>query len=420
MSRSRSRSRSRAPRRADRGRSLVGERYVVEAGPVAHGGHLVARHEGRVLFVRHALPGERVVAEVTEGHDRSSFLRADAVEILAASPDRVEPPCPFARPGECGGCDFQHVAPPVQRDLKAQVVREQLHRLAGVDVDVVVEPVPGDHDGLGWRTRVQYAVDGDGRAGLRRHRSHEVVPIDWCRIAHPQLPAVTDQQWPDADGVEALVSNTGERLRLVSVGERLFADGPEELHEQAAGRDWQVRGSGFWQVHPGAADVLVSAVVSGVAARSGERALDLYAGVGLFSAALATAVGASGSVVAVEADEAAVADAARNLADLPQVRSVADRVDRALRRGTCGTSADVVVLDPPRSGAKAQVVADIAALRPRVVGYVACDPAALARDVAGFAEHGYRLRSLRAFDLFPMTHHVECVAVLEPESSAGA
>jgi tRNA/tmRNA/rRNA uracil-C5-methylase (TrmA/RlmC/RlmD family) len=407
-----SRAASRARQRKVRGRSLVGERYDVRPDRVAHGGFVVARHEGVVVFVRHALPGERVVVEVTEGQEGDRFLRADAVEVLEPSPHRVTPPCPFARPGLCGGCDFQHVSLPFQRELKAAVVGEQLRRLAGLEVDVTVEPVPGDAGGLGWRTRVQWAIAPDGTPGLRKHRSHDVVAVDVCRIAHPGLPPVTDSDWPDATSVEALASSTGERLRLVSTGDgATFADGPPVLHEQARGRDWQVTGSGFWQVHPGAAETLVAAVLDGLDPQPGERAADLYAGVGLFSAALAERVGTSGRVVAIESDAVAVEDAAVNLADLPQVEPVADRVDRALRRGAVGP-VDVVVLDPPRTGAKREVVSAIAARGPRSVAYVACDPAALARDVAIFAEHGYTLRSLRAFDLFPMTQHVECVAVL--------
>jgi tRNA/tmRNA/rRNA uracil-C5-methylase (TrmA/RlmC/RlmD family) len=403
----------RRPRqRRSRGASLVGRRYDVRTDRIAHGGFVVARHEGVVVFVRHALPGERVVAEVTEGEVGDRFLRADAVEVIDAAPQRVEPPCPHARPGRCGGCDLQHVAPPAQRALKAAVVAEQLHRLAGVDVEVVVEPVAGDEDGLGWRTRVQWAVAPDGTPGLRRHRSHDVEPVDRCLIAHPGLPDVAGSRWPDATSVEAIVSSTGEQLRVVGTRDgATFADGPLVLTEEAAGRRWQVTASGFWQVHPGAAGALVGAVLEGLSPRGGEHALDLYAGVGLFSAALAGAVGPTGHVLAVESDRVAAQDAAANLADLAQVAVLRGRVDRALTDGGV-TRADVVVLDPPRTGARRDVVAAVAALAPRAVGYVACDPAALARDVGFFAGHGYRLASLRAFDLFPMTHHVECVAVL--------
>lgn len=400
-----------------RGRTLVGERYEVTTGPVAHGGHVVARHEGRVLFVRHALPGERVTVEVTEGEENSRFLRADAVEVHDASPDRVRPPCPWAGPGLCGGCDFQHVAMPAQRDLKAAVVREQLQRLAGLDVDVVVEAVPGDEEGLGWRTRLQYAVTPEGVPGLRRHRSHDVVPVDRCVIGHRDLPAVLDRRWTGVEAVEAIVSSSGEWLRVVSSAGETAYDGDQVLHESAAGRVWEVTGSGFWQVHPGAADALVDAVVTALAPQPGERVVDLYSGVGLFSGPLAERVGATGSVVGIEGDRTAVEDAGRNLTDLPQVSCLVDRVDRALRRGVAGARVDLVVLDPPRTGAKRAVVEAVADLAPRAVAYVACDPAALARDVALFAERGYRLAGLRAFDLFPMTSHVECVALLVKSDS---
>ena len=407
-------SRRRPRARKVRGRSLVGERYDVRADRIAHGGFVVARHEGVVVFVRHALPGERVVVEVTEGQEGDRFLRADAVEVLEASGDRVTPPCPFAGPDRCGGCDFQHVALPAQRTLKAAVVAEQLQRLAGLEVDVTVERVGPDHpdDGLDWRTRVQWAVSPAGVPGLRKHRSHDLVAVDDCRIAHPSLPVVTDTEWPEARVVESIVSSTGEQLRLVTTRDgATFADGPHLLTEEAAGRTWQVSGSGFWQVHPGAADTLVAAVLEALDPQPGERAADLYSGVGLFSGALAGRLGLTGHVVAVESDETAVDDATANLADLHQVSVLHDRVDRALASDAIGLR-DLVVLDPPRTGAKRDVVAGIAALAPRAVAYVACDPAALARDVAFFAEHGYELRSLRAFDLFPMTHHVECVALL--------
>jgi tRNA/tmRNA/rRNA uracil-C5-methylase (TrmA/RlmC/RlmD family) len=400
-----------------RGRSLVGERYTVDVGPVAHGGHCVARHEGRVVFVRHALPGERVVARVTEGEEHSRFLRADAVEVLSASPDRVEPRCPFSGPGRCGGCDFQHVRLPAQRELKAAVVQEQLQRLAGLDVEVTVEAVPGDDEGLGWRTRVHLTVDAAGRPGLRRHRSREVVRIDHCPISHPDLPAALDRTWPGAEAVEAIRSSTGEQLLIEEQRRDVYVEGPEVLHEEVAGRVFEVTGSGFWQVHPGAAQALTTAVREGLDPQPGERALDLYSGVGLFSAFLAERVGPEGAVVAVESDAVAVADAARNLGDLSQVQPVVDRVERALRGGVVGAACDVVVLDPPRVGARRDVVEAVAALSPRAVAYVACDPGAFARDVAIFAEHGYRLASLRAFDIFPMTGHVECLALLERTDS---
>ena len=360
------------------------------------------------MFVRHAIPGERVRAVITDGNSTSKFWRADAVEVLTASPDRVEPPCPWAGPGRCGGCDFQHVTPAGQRALKAVVVREQLSRLAGIESDVEVEEVPGAPDGLGWRTRVQYAVDAAGRAGLRRHRSHEVVPIDRCRIAHPLVvgAGVTDRPWPGVTSVEVSASvATGEALVLPG------GKGAGALTETVGDRSYQVTGGGFWQVHPGAAPTLLDAVLDGLDPQPGESVLDLYCGVGLFAASLAERVGVTGRVTAVEADRVAVEDAKHNLSDLPNVRVERGRVDHVLRRQHLHR-ADLVVLDPPRSGAGKAVVSLLSRVQARRIAYVACDPAALARDLRWFGERGYTLTTLRAFDLFPMTAHVECVAVL--------
>ncbi|HTW18755.1 MAG TPA: class I SAM-dependent RNA methyltransferase [Mycobacteriales bacterium] len=362
---------------------------IVEVGSVGNGGICIAHApDGRAILVRHALPGERVRLEVTE--ERSSYLRADAVEILEASPHRVAPPCPYAGPGHCGGCDWQHVHLDEQRRLKAAVVADQLRRIAGLDVDVVAEAVPGDVQGLHWRRRIRFAVDADGVAGLRRHRSHEVEPIDDCLLAHPDLPvrSVLAQRWPDSEGVE------------VDLGAAV----------QAIGRDWHVPEGSFWQVHPGAPAALCEAV-TGYARVSGiDRCLDLFSGVGLFAGALA-AQAPGAEVVAVESDRAAVEAARANLADHPKVRVVAERVDRWLARSRPQT--DLVVLDPPRRGVGRAIVDGIAAAGPRSVVYVSCEPASLARDIGLLAGHGYRLEGLRAFDLFPMTAHVECVALLE-------
>jgi tRNA/tmRNA/rRNA uracil-C5-methylase (TrmA/RlmC/RlmD family) len=438
--RSRTAARRPAVGSAPRGRSLVGERFEVTVGAVAHGGFCVARHEGRAVFVRHALPGERVVVQVTEGGDEDRFLRADAVGVLEASADRVEPPCAFSGPGACGGCDWQHAAPAAQRWLKAEVVREQLRRLAGIERDVVVEELPGAPDGLGWRTRVQFAVDDEGRVGLRRHRSHDVVPVDRCVIAAPGVEEVGVERrtWPGMGAIEVIAASgssdrtvivtprPGQRLPLVEAdvpvsvlrgtaeGTTQRIHGRGHVREVAAGHTWRVSGSGFWQVHPAAADTLSAAVMEALKPRPGDTAMDLYCGVGLFAAELAAAVGPDGEVVAVEADRTAAADALANLTGLDQVELVEGQVDQAFADAPEGFVADVVVLDPPRSGANRKVIARIAAAGPRAVAYVACDPAALARDLAYFAEEGYELVALRAFDLFPMTHHVECVATIAP------
>jgi tRNA/tmRNA/rRNA uracil-C5-methylase (TrmA/RlmC/RlmD family) len=409
------------------------ELIELQIGAVANGGWCVARHEGRVVFVRHTLPGERVLARVTQ--ETKNFLRADAVEILEASPDRVQAPCPFAGPGRCGGCDWQHASLPAQRTLKAEVVKEQLRRLAGIERDVVVEEVPGAPDGLGWRTRVQFAVRRDGVVGLRKHRSHQIEPIDECLIAHPQVEAlgIERKRWPGATGVEAIASaGTGDRLAVLSSRGRARVprmdapvrlvsgktDKPPFVREDVAGRLWQVSGSGFWQVHPGAAETLVEAVVDALEPRKGDIAVDLYCGAGLFAGVLGEAIGPDGLVVGIESDAQAVRDARFNLRDLPhvsvergEVENVIDEIQFGRGRSTLN-NADLVVLDPPRTGAGRDVVKRVAELAGRRIAYVSCDPATLARDLAFFSEYGWTLSALRAFDAFPMTHHVECVATL--------
>ena len=433
----------------------VGEAVEVTAEDVAQGGWCVARPAGfPVLFVRHALPGERVVARVTEVTSR--FARADAVEILQPSADRVAAPCPNARPGACGGCDWQHASLPAQRALKAAVIGQQLRRLAGVDREVTVEPLPGDEaaggpaahpaitarggePGLGWRTRVQFAVRDDGVAGLRAHRSHEVVDVGDCLIAHPRIRdlGIPRRDWPQAAAVEAIVGSGPGAERAVIItpaGRSEYKEGmttvPAEsvltragrrlspvrgrgyLSQRAAGREWRVSATAFWQVHPAAADTLTGAVLAATEPRPGDTVLDLYCGAGLFAGAVAPKVGDGGAVIGVESDQAAVRDARHNLRDWPWARVHRGDVAQVLRRTTL-PPARLVIADPPRAGLAREVVGYLSqAPAAERFGYVSCDPATLARDLGLLLARGWALENLRAFDAFPMTHHVECVATL--------
>ncbi|MGW2341203.1 class I SAM-dependent RNA methyltransferase [Streptomyces sp. NPDC001661] len=431
-------------------KSLVGEEYEVEVGPVAHGGHCIARTaEGQVLFVRHTLPGERVVARVTEGEEGARFLRADAVQVIEAAKDRVEAPCPYSGPGRCGGCDWQHAKPGAQRRLKGEVIAEQLQRLAGLTPeeagwDGTVMPAEGDKLPSGevpqWRTRVQYAIDADGNAGLRRHRSHEVEPIEHCMIAAAGVSelGIEKRDWSGMDSVEAIAASgsqdrqviltpkPGARLPIVELDKPVSVMRVEEkdggvhrvhgrpfVRERADDRTYRVGSGGFWQVHPKAADTLMRAVMQGLLPRKGDMALDLYCGVGLFAGALADRIGDKGAVLGIESGKRAVEDARHNLESFDRVRIEQGKVEAVLPR-TGISEVDLIVLDPPRAGAGKKTVSHLTTLGARRIAYVACDPAALARDIAYFQEGGYRVRTLRAFDLFPMTHHVECVAILEP------
>ena len=367
----------------------------VELERVAHGGVVVGRFDGKVIFVTGGLPGERVVVEITEKGSR--FDRGRVIRVLEASPGRVEPPCPIA--GECGGCDWQHASPELQLDLKTAVVAEQLSRLAGITWPGRVEAIQPT---VNWRTRMRYSVSG-GRVGLRGRRSHEVVPLPetGCLAAAPGLfPAQLNEL---AEGAESLsVVRAANRVSVLADGKLLI--GPPRVREKAGKFSFQVAASGFWQVHPRAAETLLDAVMEGLKPRPGDLALDLYCGSGLFAAGLDHA---GAEVFGVELDREAAANARVNV---PRGRFLALSLAKALRRLPSGV--DLVVLDPPRRGAGAAVVARVADLAPRAVAYVACDPASLGRDVGRFAARGWRLAGLRALDIFPMTHHVETVALL--------
>lgn len=404
--------------------------------PAAGGGFVAHAPDGRVVFVRHALPGELVVAEVTA--ETKSFVRADAVEILEPSGARVDPPCPHSGPGRCGGCDWQHVALSVQRQLKASLVSEQLVRLASDHREVVVEPAPGDENGLGWRTRVRFAVNARGRLGLHAHRSHQVVPIDDCPIASITVNGVgaSSHRWSGAAEVEVLAGDQqAQPVVAVRTGRRRLGDRPSvsagrvvngrterephRLVHFVLGHRYEVSADVFWQVHSEAPEVLCRAVLDGLAVSPGENACDLYAGAGLFTVQLAAEVGPDGSVTAVERSGAACADAARNVRGMDQVTIRRSDVTPELVASEVGRP-DVVVLDPARRGAGRAVMEALAALRPapRRIAYVSCDAASFARDLRIIADVGWTMTSFRAFDLFPMTEHVELVAMLEPPSTA--
>ena len=412
----------------------VGDVVELEIGPVAHGGHCVARHHGRVVFVRLALPGEVVRVQITEVR-KGSFCRGEAIAVLRADPERVDAPCVHFHPGGCGGCDFQHASGGRQRSLKAAVVREQLQHLAGLDVPVEVQELPGG--GFGWRTRVRWALDPAGRIGPRAVRSHRVEgvnPTEPCLIAAPgltELAATVDvpagvrrpasaparrqgRQQRGRSGrpelPEVVLTAAGDGSRLALWPDQVGRSPAPPIIEQAVGRSFTVAADGFWQVHPAAADTLAGAVADALTgiALTGGSAWDLYGGVGLFAEVLAHAVGPTGSVITVEGDRTASALAAENHADRPQVSAVLGAVESAI--DDLPDAVDAVVLDPPRAGAGPALCGQIADRRPSVIVYVACDPAALGRDTAALQEAGYRLDTLRAFDLFPQTHHVECVA----------
>lgn len=459
---------------------------TVTVGPVAHGGHCVARHEGRVVFVRHALPGEVVKIRLTEHEEGASFWRADVTEVLEASADRVPHFWPeadalaAAKRGAApvGGAEFGHISRAGQRRLKEAVLREQLERLAGIDADWIdthegvlddgVEDVdaggaPEQAAGLGWRTRAAFAVSPAGRLGMHAHRSTTIVPVQSMPLAVPGINNL-GLSGLDLTGIErlevaapangsvplvllapaaglgakaaglalkrvgnAIKASAGDRGMQVSVaswnpdtGATEVLVGRSWVSETAAGHEFRVSGDGFWQIHRNGPAVLTSSVLDflsdGGFLASGAGVADLYAGAGLFTAPLADAVGPTGTVLSVEGAASTSKDARKNLHAATQVAIQQGKVERVLAASR--RSFDAVVLDPPRAGAGKPVVRQLLATGPRAIAYVSCDPASFARDLGYFRNAGWDLAALRAFDLYPHTHHLETVALLSPRETA--
>ncbi len=387
----------------------TGDLIQVTIEKVAHGGHFIARHDGAVIFVRHAIPGEKCTIQITS--TGSSFNRADVVSVEAPSEFRVQAPCSFAHRNGCGGCDFQHISAEHQRTLKSDVIAEQFSRIAKMEMRIDVEEVG---ESTHWRTRAIATTDQNGKLGFYKSRSHSIAPVTDCIICVEGMnfSEIASRDLKGDVRVEISTSNTRERSIALAPtrGEEKarLTEGPSVLHENVLGRSLEVSQESFWQSHKKAPEVLTQVVLDFAQLKTGEHVLDLYGGVGLFAAAILDAVGPTGHVDLIEGSKVATADAARNFASSSNITIATGDVAQLLPRIT---AADVVVLDPPRDGAGKETVAHIARLAPRAIVYVACDPAALARDTAYLADHSYSLVKVRAFDLFPMTHHIECVAL---------
>ncbi|MBF4578861.1 class I SAM-dependent RNA methyltransferase [Frigoribacterium sp. VKM Ac-2530] len=407
---------------------MLGREVELDVTGIAHGGISVARLDGRVVFVSDTLPGETVRARVTDDR-KKSFWRAETVSVVEASPHRREhvwsaASVDRAPEDRAGGAEFGHIELGHQRELKSQVVRDALTRTGGLpdeQATVTVEALPGDDErgGTGWRTRVRLHLDAEGRPGQYAARSHRVVRVADLPLATPEVAEVAPlgDAFPGEEHVDVLAPSTG--------GARLIIGGqaPSTVTEVVGDRTFQLDDGGFWQVHRHAAATLTAAVqqmVDPERFEPGAANLDLYGGVGLLAAAVGDAFGSRVRITSVESDERATEHASENLADWLGASAVTGRVDRWVRQAAAqATSAErdrfrsaTVVLDPPRSGAGRPVVDGIAELAPAQVVYVACDPVALARDLALFRDHGYDVDAIRAFDLFPSTHHVETVVRL--------
>jgi tRNA/tmRNA/rRNA uracil-C5-methylase (TrmA/RlmC/RlmD family) len=397
----------------------------------AHGGSAVGRlPDGTACFVDYAIPGERVRVRVTERRRR--WARADLVEVVEPSPDRVTPPCPLFGPGRCGGCKLQHIAPRRQADLLAGVISDQLQRIGRLDIGGPPRMLrPHDGDGMGYRQRARFAVDGAGHLAFRRAGSHDLIAVDDCPLLVPEARAWLRRGavgWRGAKEVSLQVGTDGQAATAVTAA-RGRARPPRQVAPDLrshttftiGGHTFRVGAASFFQASAAAAELLTATVARLTPVGAGDHVLELYAGVGLLTAALAAG---GARVTAVEASAAACRDAATNLAS-PEPRGDAPAAPRRrTKRGSAVTvvhatagpgialtaPVDAVVLDPPRRGAEPEVIAWIAGLAPSRVTYVSCDPATFARDARTLVDRGYTLDEVVGIDQFTHSGHVELVA----------
>ncbi|OBH22999.1 23S rRNA methyltransferase [Mycobacterium sp. E1319] len=383
------------------------------AGAPANGGSCVAHHEGRVVFVRYALPGERVRARVTA--QRGSYWHAEAIEVLEPAAGRTASLCPIAGVSGAGCCDLAFVAPEAARALKAEVVANQLEHLGGYRWRGEAEPL-ADSAPSGWRTRVRLEVGSDGRPGFHRYHSDELVTDLRCaQVPDGMLDGIAEADWPPSAQLHVALDDDGARhiVRTTRQGKRTsttVAEGSYEAVQRVAGRTWRIPVTAFWQAHRDAAAAYSALVADWAQPSAGMSAWDLYGGAGVFAAALGDAVGESGRVLTVDTSRASTRAARAALADLPQVQVVTDSVRRALAAQRAG--ADVAVLDPPRAGARREVIDALAAAGVRRVVHIGCEAASFARDIGCYLGQGYVVERIKVFDAFPLTHHTECVALL--------
>lgn len=384
---------------------------VLSTGPAANGGSCVARHDGRVVFVRYALPGERVRVRLTA--QKGSYWHADAVEVLEASPDRIDPLCPVAGVDGAGCCDLAFVEPGAARLLKAEVVANQLARLGDYTWAGVAEPV-GSGDPCGWRTRVRLGVGPDGRPGLHRYHSNDLVTDLRCgQLPEGMLAGLDVARWRGCEQIHVAIDDDGTRLVGTTARGRRgvkVTEGPGECVQRVGRWVWTLPLNAFWQSHRDSPELYSALVRDAAQGCEGARAWDLFGGAGLFAAALADAVGERGEVSTVDTSRAASSAAKTALADVPGLQVISQSVRQFLTAQSVG--ADIAVLDPPRAGAGREVITALAGAGVSRVVHFGCEVAAFARDVGLYREHGYRVETIRVFDAFPLTHHVECVVVL--------
>lgn len=376
---------------------------TLSIGPIAHGGHFISRHNGQVIFVRHAITDEIAIVKITSIGSKIAF--GDAVEILKPSKNRVTAPCKYSSPNLCGGCDFQHISITAQLKLKKLVIQEQFERIGDIKVNPEVLNAEID-SGLHWRTHLDFAVSNNGKLGLYSFKTKEVVEIDECLIAVDAINKldIFKNIW-DGDERLSVFASSSNKVSIHRSDKKI--SGPSEINEIVEGNTYNISHGSFWQSHKNAPKILIKKLMEFANLKLGDRVCDLYGGVGLFTAPISKAIGEVGEIHLIESNSRCIKDAKKNFENQKNVIIHHGKVEQKLGKIK---NIDVIIMDPPRTGVTKQVINQIIEKMSRSIIYISCDPASLARDTKILLKNSYSLDKIIGLDLFPMTHHIECIA----------
>ena len=381
----------------------LGDTITLEIGAIAHGGHFISRYNGQVIFVRHAITDEIAVVKITSIHSKIAF--GDAIEIIKKSKDRVNPPCKYASPEYCGGCDFQHISISAQKKLKKIVIQDQFKRIANIDINtevISIEP----NSGLNWRTRFDFAISKNGHVGLYSSGTKEIIEIDECLIAVNPINKldIFKRKWKGLDRLKVSTSSTNQ-INIHRSGKNI--SGPTQLNEIVGKNMYDISPGSFWQSHKNAPEILINKVIEFAKFKLGDCVCDLYGGVGLFSVPILKKIGPMGKIHLIENNIKCIQDAKKIFKKEKNVIIHNGKVEQKIGKIN---NIDVIILDPPRNGVGSNTINQIINKKPRTIVYVSCDPASLARDTKTLLENSYLLDKITGIDLFPMTHHIECIS----------